>query len=142
MNVTVEEAESLLKTEYKIYVHAETAKRSLAVNKYSVPAAIKRHIDFIIPTVDSDAFTLKKIKPKRDVLPDSGSPFSNPPRVNLAGLPAPQAPGNFEGTLQAAASSKVVATNDWAWNLTVCPEFVTPACIRELYNAPNGTLDM
>jgi tripeptidyl-peptidase-1 len=142
MNVSVEEAESLLKTEYNIYVHADTAKRSLAVNTYSVPAAIKRHIDFITPTVDSSPFELKKIKPKRDLLPDSGIPMPNPPRVHIPGLPAPQTPGSFESTLQSPESSKVVATNDWAWNLTVCPQFVTPACLRELYNAPNGTLDM
>ncbi|PMD53985.1 uncharacterized protein K444DRAFT_699624 [Hyaloscypha bicolor E] len=51
MDLTIAEAESLLKTEYKMYEHTESAKRSLAVDEYSVPASISKHINFITPTV-------------------------------------------------------------------------------------------
>jgi tripeptidyl-peptidase-1 len=51
MDLTIAEAESLLKTEYNMFEHTETAKRSLAVDEYSVPAHVSRHVDFITPTV-------------------------------------------------------------------------------------------
>jgi tripeptidyl-peptidase I len=51
MDLTIAEAESLLKTEYKMFEHTESAKRSLAVDEYSVPASISKHINFITPTV-------------------------------------------------------------------------------------------
>jgi tripeptidyl-peptidase-1 len=40
MDLTIAEAESLLKTEYKMFEHTETSKRSLAVEEYSIPARL------------------------------------------------------------------------------------------------------
>jgi tripeptidyl-peptidase-1 len=51
MNLTIAEAESLLKTQYNVFEHSETSKRSLAVDEYSVPEHVRRHIDYISPTV-------------------------------------------------------------------------------------------
>jgi tripeptidyl-peptidase-1 len=51
VNVTVEEAESLLKTQYHVYTNVQTGKDHLACDEYSVPIHIKEHIDFIIPTI-------------------------------------------------------------------------------------------
>lgn len=135
MNVSVVEAESLLKTEYKLYDHVDTKKRSLAVEEYSVPAAIKRHIDFISPTVLSTS-TLKRLNKKRDGVVKSAPVFADIPN-----LPKPSSPAT--ASFQPIDSEKVVATNPWAWDLSYCGyQFITPACIRELYNAPNGTLDL
>ncbi|RDW73577.1 hypothetical protein BP6252_07484 [Coleophoma cylindrospora] len=134
VNVTVAEAETLLKTEYKLYNHVHTRKRSLAVEQYSVPAAIKRHIDFISPTILSSS-TLKRMNSKRH-----GSVESDPVFASFPNPPAPEKPDY--AALQ-TGGSKVVATNPWAWDLSYCAyQFITPACIRKLYNAPNGTLDL
>jgi tripeptidyl-peptidase I len=67
MDLTIAEAESLLKTEYKMYEHTESAKRSLAVDEYSVPASISKHINFITPTVQHLAATrhFQPAKPAR-----------------------------------------------------------------------------
>jgi tripeptidyl-peptidase-1 len=51
VNVTVEEAESLLKTQYHVYTNVQTGKDHLACDEYSVPIHIKEHIDFITPTI-------------------------------------------------------------------------------------------
>ncbi|KAE9370890.1 subtilisin-like protein [Stipitochalara longipes BDJ] len=67
MDLTIAEAESLLKTEYKMFEHTETAKRSLAVDEYSIPAHVSRHVDFITPTVQHLTATkhFKPTKPAR-----------------------------------------------------------------------------
>jgi Pro-kumamolisin, activation domain len=51
VNVTVEEAESLLRTQYHVYTNVQTGKDHLACDDYSVPLHIKEHIDFITPTI-------------------------------------------------------------------------------------------
>jgi tripeptidyl-peptidase-1 len=117
IDVTVEEAESLLKTEYNVYSHVTTGEDRLAVEEYSVPAHIKEHLDFITPTIHFDAIVkLKakrakeahslKVKPTSQLVPD-------PLRVPL---------------------SEVV------FNLTNCDHYITPECLRALYDLPNGTL--
>ena len=50
VNVTVEEAESLLMTQYNVYTNVQTGQDHLACDDYSVPLHIKEHIDFITPT--------------------------------------------------------------------------------------------
>jgi tripeptidyl-peptidase-1 len=60
-DATVDEAESLLMTQYKIYIHA-TSKDSLACEEYSVPVHIQEHVDFITPTVHFDAIVELKAK--------------------------------------------------------------------------------
>jgi tripeptidyl-peptidase-1 len=60
--VTVEEAENLLKTEYYTYKHSQTGQAHVACDDYSIPEDIQRHVEFITPTVHFDA----KVKaPKR-----------------------------------------------------------------------------
>jgi tripeptidyl-peptidase-1 len=61
-NATVEEAESLLRTEYGIYTNVETGNDHLACEEYSVPAHIQEHIYFIKPTVHLDAYVKQKRK--------------------------------------------------------------------------------
>ena len=53
-DASIEEAESLLKTEYNVYPHAQTGDDILAVEGYSFPAHIQEHVDFITPTVHFD----------------------------------------------------------------------------------------
>ncbi|KAN0106002.1 subtilisin-like protein [Hyaloscypha variabilis] len=64
MDLTIAEAESLLKTEYKMFKHTETSKRSLAVDEYSIPAHVSKHVDFITPTVQHLTAT-RQFKPSK-----------------------------------------------------------------------------
>jgi hypothetical protein len=64
MNLTIAEAENLLKTEYRVFEHKETARRALAVEEYSVPGHVKRHIDYITPTLQGTELT--KAKPREE----------------------------------------------------------------------------
>lgn len=54
-NVTVSEAESLLKTKYYEYTHLETGQAHVACEEYSIPEDVQRHVDFVTPTVHFDA---------------------------------------------------------------------------------------
>ncbi|KAM0748741.1 subtilisin-like protein [Meredithblackwellia eburnea MCA 4105] len=50
VNLTVEEAENLLKTTYNFYEH-ETGGIRLGCMAYSIPASLRNHIDIITPTL-------------------------------------------------------------------------------------------
>lgn len=54
-DVTVSEAEELLKTKYYKYTHAVTGQAHVASEDYSIPEDIRRHVDFVTPTVHFDA---------------------------------------------------------------------------------------
>lgn len=54
-DVTVSEAESLLKTKYYKYTHGQTGQGHIACEDYSIPEDIQRHVDFVTPTVHFDA---------------------------------------------------------------------------------------
>lgn len=127
-DATVEELEELLQTEYHVYEHTETGTAHLACDKYSVPAAIKSHIDIISPTIHFDA---KVSRPeKRDTLEK---------RKSVALTPG-------ENTAWAPKKGKVIATPgvspepEIVYNLANCYEYTTPDCLRALYSFPNGTL--
>lgn len=54
-NVTIAEAESLLRAHFYEFTHVETGQTHVACEEYSVPEGIQKHIDFITPTVHFDA---------------------------------------------------------------------------------------
>lgn len=118
-NITVEEAESLLKTNYNIYESAKTGKDHLACEDYSVPAHIQEHIDFITPTIQFDA-TVKKEKKTRDL-------HTRAMKVHPSTQIRPGSP-------DLAPQPAVV------YNLANCYQYITPECLRALYNFTNGTL--
>lgn len=117
LNATVEEAESLLHTEYNIYTNVDSGKEHLACNDYSLPSHLREHVDFIQPTVHFDAI-VKPVKQRRDL---QGREIVKPSTHSR--------PGKEVG--QAAAVKYTLAN---------CYEYVTPDCLRALYNVPNGTL--
>lgn len=65
-DATVEEAETLLQTEYRIYENVETGKSHLACDDYSIPHHLIPHVDFITPTIQFDAIVKTRMK-HRDV---------------------------------------------------------------------------
>jgi tripeptidyl-peptidase-1 len=62
-NATIEEAEALLHTEYKVFSHVETGQPHVACHEYFVPREVRDHIDFITPTVQFDAVV--KVRPRK-----------------------------------------------------------------------------
>ncbi|KAI0145619.1 peptidase S8/S53 domain-containing protein [Xylariaceae sp. FL1272] len=51
---TVEEAERLFATEYYHYKHVEDGAYRLAVDAYSLPEHVQKHVDFVMPTIALD----------------------------------------------------------------------------------------
>ncbi|KAE9370750.1 subtilisin-like protein [Stipitochalara longipes BDJ] len=118
VNVTVEEAELLLRTQYHVYTNVQTGKDHLACDDYSVPVHLKEHIDFITPTIHFDA-TVKQKKHRRDLQTREMKVKPFPiihPKPNAA--PQPQV----------------------TYSLANCDQYITPDCLRALYNFTNGTL--
>lgn len=126
MNVTVSEAEKLLKTKYQVFEHQKIGKRSLACNKYSVPVTVQDHIDFISPTTQfKQEWTMQNkqtVAKKRDFGIGAGPPPSQTLAGSTADFPLPPN-----------------GTNIPFWDLATCNKAITPSCIQSLYRLPNGT---
>jgi len=127
-NATIGEVESLLRTEYKMFSHEVTGKPVLGCDEYSIPEALQDHIDFIKPTIQFDITTGQKQKLRRsidDVSPKSkrDSRIVTPVRVEEI----------QDARLQPLTSPLATST---------CGTLMTPACIRSLYDIPEGTLDL
>ncbi|KAH8994045.1 subtilisin-like protein [Lactarius akahatsu] len=111
VNVTVATAERLLDTEYHVYKHPSGAKQ-LGCHSYSVPEHISDHVEIIKPTVhfnhrvSEDPTRLRKRANPNHL----GQPFSGQgPKTNGAKI-------------------------DAALSLATCDQFITPDCLRALYN--------
>ncbi|KAF8860460.1 subtilisin-like protein [Acephala macrosclerotiorum] len=138
---TIDEAEALMQTKYRaslpfpVYEHAETKKTHIACDEYSVPAEIKTHIDFITPTIEFGAVVreLNKTRalPKRYITKGSLNGTTKLVGLAVAGerlaLPPPPPPSN--NGLVARATSP-----------TYCDQYITPDCLRALYEFPVGSL--
>lgn len=123
MNLTISEAQSLLKTEYREYEHLVTSKRSVGCEEYSIPADLRRHIDYITPTVNRAGMSRRSTR-------GGGRPKWTP----NTDLPAPTVPGEL------VRLTKDSGTSSLGWDLSNCVNDMTLACFRALYNMPNGTL--
>ncbi|KAL8280252.1 hypothetical protein RQP46_007366 [Phenoliferia psychrophenolica] len=119
VNVTINEAEELLKTRYEMYEHKSGVLRP-ATDEYSVPDFVRQHVDIITPTMH---FNLPQGRGevhlgKRDTkAPSPGSKASgNGPKL---------APAGFAEAYQAVAA---------AGELSNCVNLTTLACLETLYN--------
>jgi tripeptidyl-peptidase-1 len=136
MNISIAEAESLLKAKYNVFGHNETGKRSVACDEYSIPADLREHIDYITPTIQT-SLMLKKAEVSRGLNNNIRPVWTNTTWIDLPSHPRLK----LQHEIAAAAADPVAAT-PWARDLSICASTVTPACIRKLYNMPNGTLDL
>lgn len=133
-DATVDEAQSLLKTEYYRYQHS-SGHQHVGCTEYHVPEHVSSHIDFITPTVVFDAKRaqskdkyLRRIK-RTKLKAAIGTPID--PNVALevgapdsASLPKP---------------GPVVNDSAIAAKVETCGSYMTPTCLRELYQIPFGT---
>lgn len=123
VNVTAKEAEELLRTEYFVHRHEESGHQRVACDEYWVPEALRRHVDYITPTVHFGATMGVRRKERSE--PHSSlekrkqaSPFFHPastPCTDCAPGEDPNDPKTYIGN---------------------CNDATTPACVRALYGVP------
>ncbi|KAF2435263.1 subtilisin-like protein [Tothia fuscella] len=106
-HASVDEVETLLGTKYHVYENKHTGEIVGGCDEYSVPGAVREHIDFITPTVHHD-HRLELRNSKR--LEQSPSPHLLPRDLNILG----GANASFPG----------------------CDQLITPECLRSLYHIP------
>lgn len=128
-HATVGEAESLLKTKYYTFEHAETGAPHIACQDYSIPRHLSDHIDFVTPTLH---FDVKPEAPKGDRLSKRQLPVSD---VDTKSIGNP-------GTIPGAGSLPKFGGWLKPWNiikqLQNCDNQITPDCLRALYEfTPN-----
>ncbi|OAX42805.1 hypothetical protein K503DRAFT_766419 [Rhizopogon vinicolor AM-OR11-026] len=108
VDVTVEEAERLMNTEYHVYTH-KSGQEHVACEAYQLPEHVSSHVDFVLPSVHFDA----KIKRR------SGS---EPEPARAIGQPGVGITPKTTGTV-----SQILT------ELEECDEYITPVCLRALY---------
>ncbi|KAH8797933.1 peptidase S8/S53 domain-containing protein [Xylogone sp. PMI_703] len=117
LDVTVQEAEALLHTEYNIYAHHKTGQDHLGCEDYKIPQHLREHIDFVTPTVHFDAI-VTPIKAKKRSIKQSNDIYTN----------------------MRLGSPDLAPKPDAALSLATCDTTITPDCLRALYGFPNGSL--
>ena len=129
-NANISEVEELLQTKYNYYTHP-SGQGHIACDEYSVPQPLSHHIDFIMPTVHFDTKIIDRTEDvdleKRDVDPT-------------------HKPGNPSNIAWNPKKGKTIASPNLAtpavvYNLANCNQYITPDCLRALYNFKNGTLN-
>ncbi|KAK5115872.1 hypothetical protein LTR85_009466 [Meristemomyces frigidus] len=75
---TVDEAEHLFNTEYHVYQHKESGGYRIACDQYGLPANVRQHIDFVMPTIQLDG-----LRPVAQTKPAALAPM---PFTGLTGL--------------------------------------------------------
>ncbi|KAN0090293.1 Peptidase S8/S53 domain containing protein [Hyaloscypha variabilis] len=134
LDVTVSEAEDLLNTQYFEYKHATTGQAHFACEEYSLPEDIKKHIDFVTPTVHFDV-KLENPKKRRslnereiaiakrqmtardhNVVPGIGHSIGSPGDKSL-----PKSGGKISNIIN---------------ELENCDISIVPDCLRALYEFP------
>ncbi|KAI9648207.1 hypothetical protein NHQ30_002839 [Ciborinia camelliae] len=131
-NVTVAEAESLLNTKYYAYTHTESGQTAAACDDYSVPENVRKHIDFITPTLHFDAKVVSR-KEKRDLNTSQKDALAKRAigtghRVGSPNDPSLPKQGKIlSGTSHSGLETSALAT---------CNINITPECLRALYGLP------
>ncbi|KAJ7261227.1 subtilisin-like protein [Mycena rebaudengoi] len=110
LNTTVAETETLLHTEYHVYVHEPSGTEHIACDAYSLPAHIVPHVELVTPSID---FT--------DPVLDRRGGITHP-RISIG------QPG--AGTVNPIFRQGVKHILD---QLSSCDAHITPACLRALY---------
>lgn len=75
---TIDEAEHLFNTEYHVYQHKESGGYRIACDQYGLPAGVREHIDFVMPTIQLDG-----LRPVSQTRPAALAPV---PITGLTGL--------------------------------------------------------
>ena len=135
-DVTVEEAEALLLTEFYEHEHKHSPKVRVGCDKYAilspfsdkantkrryhVPEHLQSHIDYITPGIKLTPVVKRTVKTKR------GTPY------------AAKAPIHVK--VDATTETTTAANAALPPALQGCSSNITPDCIKALYGIPNATL--
>ena len=138
--VTVEEAENLLRTKYHRYTHTRTGQAHVACEEYSIPEHIQQHVDFITPTVHFDT----KIAPQKKRRPMHENEIEIAKRqISAVGHKAESRKEHSLGSPGSWSLPKVgvdpppVAPWD---RLKDCDTSIVPDCLRAVYLLPADIL--
>ncbi|KAG8221268.1 peptidase S8/S53 domain-containing protein [Butyriboletus roseoflavus] len=110
VDVTVEEAEQLMNSEYNVYTHI-SGKEHVACEVYHLPEHVQPHVDFVTPSVHFDA----KVNRRSSGETTSSARDFGRPEAGIAPKIFDLAPGNHLGELEE------------------CDKYITPRCLRALY---------
>ena len=131
LNVTVAEAENLLKTEYSIYRHDSGASQ-VACEAYHVPEHVSKHVDFVIPTIHFTKPTLPK--------EDEAAVANEDPSLERRDVPGA---GTGIGRPGSGSLPKKGRILDFITNaiqaVDTCNQYIVPNCLRALYQIPSVT---
>ncbi|GBE84917.1 subtilisin-like protein [Sparassis latifolia] len=118
VNVTIEEAEHLLSTEYYVYEYGsgEGVEHIACEGMYHLPEDVSKHVDFITPTLHFDA------KPKRN--PELKK------RISARQVNANVSIANISSIYPKTTGTAKSVFN----NVNYCDEQIIPDCLRALYN--------
>ncbi|KAJ6491392.1 subtilisin-like protein [Mycena vitilis] len=110
LNASVAETESLLKTEYNVYVHENSGMEHVACDEYLLPAHVAPHVAIVTPSLDFTAVISKRSSTTTSTHIKLGQPG--------AGTVFPKLKGKVSTILH---------------ELESCDSQITPACLRALY---------
>ncbi|KAF7800219.1 hypothetical protein EIP86_011466 [Pleurotus ostreatoroseus] len=115
-NVTISEAEDLLKTEYYLYGHELSGTEHVACGSaYHLPEHVSKHVDLVTPTLHFD------VKVKRR--------SSDPAKRSLTPSVKPGQPGFGPVVPKTTGTIKNIIDE-----LENCDQHITPNCLRALYD--------
>ncbi|KAF7800220.1 hypothetical protein EIP86_011467 [Pleurotus ostreatoroseus] len=116
-DVSVSEAEDLLKTKYYVYGHGPSGYRHIGCDEaYHLPEHVAEHVELVTPTLHFD------VKFKRD-----RATFTK----RSLGHTAKLGPPGFSGPVSPKTAGKIDNVID---ELENCDIYITPNCLRALYN--------
>jgi len=133
VNVTVQEAENLLRTKYHVYEHEETGQPHVACEEYSIPASLKHHIDFVYPSVHFDAKVLPPKNQRRglhDLAQSRAQRRDSSTQAKSVGAP---------GSASLPKLGQWLPSDGVFTQLANCSHQITPWCLRLLYKFPPGS---
>lgn len=125
-NATADEAEQLLNTKYYVYEH-ESGQPHVACTEYSIPSSLKEHIDMVYPTVHFDVRS--RPQPRDDAVRPDITKREKIPGL-YKGLGAPGSGSLPKGGYRIGNHHKNMS------DLDNCDEYITPDCLRALYQFP------
>lgn len=129
-DATVEEAERLLHTEYFHDGIEEDRGSMVGCNEYHLPKHIQEHVDYVTPGLKGTMLDLRSSSLRRR----SGDKSSTKVRQGSKIRPQEKRFKSVPDVANAISNS----------SLADCDEFITPACLRALYNfkapSPNATV--
>ncbi|EPS96656.1 hypothetical protein FOMPIDRAFT_128300 [Fomitopsis schrenkii] len=122
-DISVEEAERLLETEYHIYQFEDDAARTHVAchEKYHLPEEVAKHVEIVTPTLHFDV----KPKSKPVQLEKRDAPSSESVDAHAVGQP-----GFGVSFPKTSGTTQAPSTSDLAY----CNEQIVPDCLRVLYS--------